>query len=874
MVTKEELKKEFSRDWKKFYDVKLFRDKGFERKICKNCGKAFWTLDSGRDYCPEPPCENYSFIGLRTKDWDYLKSWKEFEKYFNKTGHKTISRYPTICRWRDDLYFTAASIVDFQRWEAGNITFEYPYDKLIVPQPSLRFNDIPNVGVTGRHNTGFVMIGQHAFGRKDYWKDECMDYNFEFLTRILGIPEKEITYLEDAWTMPDMSVFGPSIETFSRGLELVTNVFMQYSKDVSHELPIKVIDVGWGLERIAWFIAGTPTAYDVTFGAALDKMKKETGVKTDDEFFKDYAELAGALNYEEVRDIKKARESVAEKLGVTVPELIEKIEKAQALYAIADHTRTLLFAITDGGIPSNVGGGYNLRVILRRAQSAINEYDLPLKLEEIVSWHADYLKEMYPELRESLKEVSEIIDFEKKKFDSTMEKARKHVATLLNKTAKFDEKTLSVLYESYGITPELIEEIAARQNKKIEIPTDFYANMTAKHTMAQHKEEKEEVWHELAGLPKTEVLYYSGVLEFKANVLKEFEKNGKFFVVLDKTAFYPESGGQAYDTGNLDGVRIKHVRKVGDVIVHEVDKKIKKPKVEGIIDAKRRKQLSQHHTATHIVNGAARHVLGDHVWQIGAEKTVEKGRLDITHYDVLTDEQFEKIEKEANRIVKEGRKILIQEMPRDKAEQKYGFRLYQGGAVPSKIVRVIDITDWDVECCGGTHLTNTKDVEAIKIIKSEKKQDGVIRLEYVAGNELVAKTAKELEVRKAREKEVAEKKIASYREKKEKIKALAGKVSIPKENFVYKDTEDMKELEIIGRAAIKENPARSIILFGKGIVAGFKGRKSKKDVEKAVKEAAKIMGGSAGGKGEEFKGGGPHKEKSKEAFNKFKREFK
>jgi alanyl-tRNA synthetase len=889
MLVKEQLKEEFSKDWKKHYKVALFKEKGFDRRTCKNCGKNFWTLDEKRTVCPDPPCENYGFIGRKTKNWDYIKTWKEFEAFFKKNGHHVIRRYPTICRWRDDLYFTAASIVNFQRWDKGKITFEYPEDVLIVPQPILRFNDIPNVGVTGRHFSGFVMPGQHAFGRKDYWKDRTIDLNFNFITKVMGVPKKELTYVEDVWTMPDQSAFGPALESFSRGLELATSVFMQYSKTGKRveELETKVIDVGWGLERLAWFVSGSPTAYDATFGPVLDKMRKKSSFGMDKNLFTKYTQLSGALNFEEVHNLKGMRESIAKELGVSLDYLNEKLAPQQALYSIADHSRTLLFAIADSGIPSNVGGGYNLRVVLRRALGFINEFEMPFKLEDVASWNADYLKPLFPELKERMNEVEEIIQFEDKKYRATLERARNKIHAMVEKNPKFGYEDLTRLYESDGITPELITDVAKALKKKVEIPDDFYAHMTEKHSRTKHVEEKTDDTY-LKGLKKTKILYYDLPYgyEFDAKVLKQFEKNGHHYAVLDQTMFFPLCGGQYWDTGNLDGVKVTEVQDEGGIIVHKLDRKLKEKKIHGLIDKARRLQISQHHTATHIVNGAATHVLGRHVWQIGAEKTTEKGRLDITHYDLLTDEQLDKIERAANKIVREKRPIRILNMPRDKAEKKYGFRIYQGGVAPSPTVRIIDIKDWDVECCGGTHFLNTKDVEAIKITRVEKKQDGVIRLEYVAGPRTVAELKKKSEIikRTAEALNTDEDKLIQtanrmarewkeLRKELEKMKNIVAEgTSITSEEPVqYVPDIDMKTMQGVARKYVSKNPKSFMILITDGSVLGIKGSKCKTKVEVAVSAAAKIMGGKAGGRGNEWKGGGPKKNKSKAAFEKVKK---
>lgn len=397
MFTKESLKRDFAKDWKRHYQVEIFRERGFLRKTCPKCGKNFWTLDAERTICGDPPCENYGFIGkpITKVRWDYIQTWKEFENFFKKNGHTSIPRYPVIDRWRPDLFFTIASIQDFQRIDQGNMVWEYPADPLIVPQMCLRFPDIPNIGVTGRHHSSFIMSGQHAFG--SYWKDRCIQLNFDFLTRVMGIPEKELTYTEDIWAMPDFSGFGPCIETFSRGLELVNSVFTEFTRKGNSYacLPLKVIDVGWGHERLVWFSNGTHTGYDAVFGPVIKWMKEKSGLKGS-ELFDRYSVLAGSLNFDEIKDSRKAREELAKKLGVSVKELNEVIEPMQALYAIADHAKTLLFAVTDGGIPSNVGGGYNLRVLLRRSLSFIKEFGFDFTMDEIAELHAKHLKPIFP----------------------------------------------------------------------------------------------------------------------------------------------------------------------------------------------------------------------------------------------------------------------------------------------------------------------------------------------------------------------------------------------------------------------------------------------------------------------------------------------
>jgi len=177
-VDKAELRKKFAKEWEKHYKVQFLLGKGFKRKQCKSCGSWFWTLDSERELCGDTKCEGYQFIGKGTKHYSYVETWREIEKYFVKKGHASIKRYPVVCRWRDDLYFTNASIIDFQPYVVtGEV--EPPANPLIVPQTSLRFKDVSNVGVTGAHYTCFVMFGQHAFNthktKQFYWKETALN---------------------------------------------------------------------------------------------------------------------------------------------------------------------------------------------------------------------------------------------------------------------------------------------------------------------------------------------------------------------------------------------------------------------------------------------------------------------------------------------------------------------------------------------------------------------------------------------------------------------------------------------------------------------------------------------------------------------------
>lgn len=423
------------------------------------------------------------------------------------------------------------------------------------------------------------------------------------------------------------------------------------------------------------------------------------------------------------------------------------------------------------------------------------------------------------------------------------------------------------LYDSHGINPELLKEMDKENVLKIKIPEDFYLKITDKHL--QEKQKVERKLFDASELADTKKLYYDNekLLDFNAKVLKVDNEN----VVLNQTAFYPRGGGAEPDMGFINDCKVYDVEHEENVIVH----KVKNPNfkvgntVSCKVDSKRRMQIVKHHTATHMINGAARKVLGFHIWQAGSKKDVDKAHLDITHYELLTEDQMKEIEKIANETIKKGLKVKKEILQRTEAENKYGFTLYQGGVVPEKMLRIISIQNYDAEACGGLHVDNTLEIEEVFIFNSRRIQDGIIRLEYVAGKDLVAKTKKELEEKKSLDEQRLKKKMDEIRSEKEKVRVLV-ELSKTMIGINYIDTEDMKELQVIGRKSVKDEPDKFSVLVGRGVVVGVRGEKSKVDIEKIVKEAAKIMGGSASGRGNEFKGGGPLKDKSKEAYEKLK----
>ncbi|MEM4248367.1 MAG: alanine--tRNA ligase-related protein, partial [Candidatus Nanoarchaeia archaeon] len=677
MPTDKEVKAEFkkiaSKEPDKYYATAVLKKEGFIRKQCRNCGTFFWTTEKKREFCGNAVCSGgFGFIGKSPAKHklDYIETWEKFSSLFRKWGYTPIKRYPVVARWRPDVYWVGASIYDFQPYVVSG-EIKPPANPLVVPQFCLRFNDIDNVGITGAHYTGFVMIGQHAFMPPRQWNQaKYFTDILNWLRQGLGLEDNEITFHEDAWA--GGGNFGPCMEYFSRGLELGNQVYMMFQRinSGSKELGIKVLDMGMGHERNAWFSQGTATSYETTFPSVMKKLRRATGIKVDEGIVKKFLPYSSYLNFDETESLEKAWRYVSEQTGIDVKNLKENILPLAALYSIAEHSRAALVAISDSALPSNVGGGYNLRIIIRRALAFIEQYKWDISLPEICAMHARYLKPIFPELSKNLGTVEKILDVEKEKYLATNQRARQVVERIIKE--EVTDKKLLMLYDTQGILPEAIKEEAEKLGRKIEVPENFYARVSELHKEIEEVAAvKKEELLPLDDLPETQALYFDNYkkTEFKAKVLKIINNA----VVLDKTAFFPVSGGQDYDTGMLGGSEVVEVFKQGAVIVHRLREAPKFKEgdfVDGKINEKRRIQLAQHHTATHIINAAARRILGPHINQAGAKKTEEKAHLDVTHYQAIAQEELKKIEDEANRIVKENIKINLMFMPRNEAEEK------------------------------------------------------------------------------------------------------------------------------------------------------------------------------------------------------------
>ncbi|MDR0374061.1 MAG: alanine--tRNA ligase [Nitrososphaerota archaeon] len=911
------------------YQLPFFKQEGFIRKHCPKCNEYFWTQNQNQETCGESgsdECGCYSFLGNPATNRKFtLPEMREaFLSFFEKNGHTRIKPYPVVARWRKDIYLTHASIIDFQPYVTEGIA-PPPANPLVISQPSIRLTDISNTGPTfGRHLTIFEMGGAHAFNTSDkeiYWKDDTVRFHQRFATEVLGIPSEEVIYKEGVWVGGGNA--GPDVECIVRGLEVGTLVFMQYKVvgDEFIQLPIRTVDTGYGIDRFTWISQGVPSLFQAIYGDLHDKVLSMAGITSlDNDFLLRVAKYSGLVSVDKRANRMVARKRVSELTGIDLATLERVLVPIENAWAVLDHTKTLSFMLSEGVVPSNIQEGYLARLLFRRVYRLMRILNMqPADLYDIVERQADYWAKDFPHIKAMQGEIIEMLKVEEEKFKDTLQRGEglvKRIAADLKSRGegKLSEEKLAELYDSQGLPPEIVKQAAEKEGVEVGVPENFYALIANRHMQAPKPVEEEEAKAEEAlekaaeQLPATEQLYYldTYMKEFDACVQKVI---GGVYVVLNQTCFYPEGGGQPNDLGNLtaDGIsyEVVDVQKIGKVIVH----KLKSPgafkegtTVQGKLDWERRYQLMKSHTITHLINGAARRVLGEHVWQSGTQKGLKTSRIDISHYRRLSQEETHKIETLANQAIGADMKVKTKWYPRNEAESLYGFRLYQGGAVPGKDIRVVQTGDWDVEACAGTHLASTGEVGFVKIVYTERVQDGVERLGYAVGLEALAvvqqqemlltkvseclnapvdkldktvekvvKEFKEVQLEKRRLiKELAEKESAATQTQSAEAAVEVEGVFIVKRDFG--EVVDVNRMLTTASEVIKRNDATVTVYYGADgktcrllIMAGEAAVKRGINAGNIVKEAAPIFGGGGGGRPNFAQGGGTQCDKLKEA---------
>ncbi|MEM3896792.1 MAG: alanine--tRNA ligase, partial [Archaeoglobaceae archaeon] len=524
----------------------------------------------------------------------------------------------------------------------------------------------------------------------------------------------------------------------------------------------------------------------------------------------------------------------------------------------------------DGLVPSNAGAGYLARLMIKRCLRIAEELQLNAEIFDLIELHG---KKLGVDFEISMEVIKEILELEKDRFRSTIEKGIKFVERIVEKKKRIGKEDLIEFYDSHGLPAELVAKIAREKGAEVE-SVDIYAELAKRHSRAE--KEKKEIIKLQKSYPKTEKLYYENpkLFEFSAKVLG-FE-NG--YVILDRSAFYPESGGQESDVGYLlangEKFRVSKVIDIDGVVLHRVEGlKGISGEVKGIIDEERRLRHMRHHSATHLLLYTLQKIYGKHIWQAGAKKEAEKARLDVTHYKKISEEEVRRIEEIVNKEVFANKPIQWFWMDRIEAEKKFGFRLYQGGVPPGREIRIVRVGD-DVQACGGTHCSSTGEIGMIKILSVDSIQDGVIRFEFAvaeAALEAIAKmesllkeSSKILRVEPKVLPRTVERFFEEWKEQRKEIEKLKEELSKLRGETLLRNAEefnsvkvvvdvldvDMKELLKLGEFLAKRGAVGCLMAKGEGKVFVVAFASGNYDAREIIKEVGSYAKGSGGGRKE------------------------
>jgi len=861
-----------------------------------------------------------------------------FINYFAQRGHKIVESSPLVPHNDPTLLFTNAGMVQFKDVFTGMEKRDYV--RAVTAQKCVRaggkHNDLDTVGRTARHHTFFEMMGNFSFG--DYFKKEAIEYSWEFLTSVLNLPKDKLwitIYLDDDeayklwlentdasperiirlgekdnfWAMGDTGPCGPCSEiivdrgtTYScdapdcalgvcdcdRWLEIWNLVFMQFERDqdgVLSPLPRPSIDTGMGLERVASILQNVDSNYDTDLMKPLIKwVEKHTG--------KEYSPGEAGFPFR----------------------------------VIADHARACTFLIADGVLPGNEGRSYVLRRILRRAVrfGKVIGIDKPF-LNEMVSEVGKMMGEAYPQIIEKQEHIEKIVKLEEKKFHETINDGMKMANEIITSAKKSGAKHISghdafVLYDTFGFPLDLTKDLA--EENKMEVDTEgFQEEMEAQRQRARAARDDAKGWDfstafigALGDAGKTGFTGYGQVTnEAKVLSLVIGEKavdtatvgDDEIFVVLKETPFYPEGGGQIGDQGTIVSesgkIQVIDTKKLPDERIIHIGKVVEGTinvgsNVDVSVDSHRRLNTSRNHTVTHILHQVLKDVLGGHVNQAGSLVTPQRLRFDFNHFGAVTNEELKEIEDMVNRQVLFGTKVKSFNSSLDEAKKLGAAALF--GEKYDDEVRVVQIGDYSLELCGGTHVEATSEIGIFKIISEGGIGSGLRRIEAITGPEalnylnnmelLTKEMAKALKTDsehivakieqlvienkdKTREIDKLSAKLASYQSQNlldniidiEGIKLLAVKV----------DARDIDALRNMGDT-FRNKLQSGVVVLGAPIEdkVGFVVMATKDVIDRGVhagniiREVAKIAGGGGGGRPDMAQAGGKDPSKIEDAL--------
>ncbi|WP_300362369.1 alanine--tRNA ligase [Fusobacterium sp.] len=850
---------------------------------------------------------------------------EKFIEFFESKNHRHFESSSLI---PDDptLLLTVAGMVPFKPYFLGQKPAPTP--RVTTFQKCIRTNDLENVGRTARHHTFFEMLGNFSFG--DYFKKEAITWSYEFITEVLKLdknklwvsvydtddeaeelwvsecnfPRERIVRLgedDNWWAAGPTGSCGPCSEIYvdlgiefggnensklgdpdtdNRFIEIWNLVFTEWNRmEDGHlePLPKKNIDTGAGLERIAAVVQGKANNFetDLLF-PIVEEMGKVAGVK----------------------------------YGVD-----PKVDFS--LKVIADHGRAVTFLINDGVIPSNEGRGYVLRRILRRAVRhgrllGVKELFLSDLLDVIVN----LMKGSYPELETNLKHIKKVVKIEEEKFSNTLDLGIQHVMNAIEEAKNKGENFLSgdvtfKLYDTYGFPYELTEEICEENEIKV-YKNEFDQKMEEQRELARSSREVVmekgqdafiETFFDEHG--KTIFTGYESLKETaKILFVKKLDED-KFMVITDRTPFYAESGGQEADFGTMisgtgsSGVVID-VKKQKDIFMHTVKivngiyNLIEGTEVKLSVDANRRAAISKNHSATHLLQKALREVLGTHVQQAGSLVSADRLRFDFNHYEAVTDEELEKVERLVNAKIAEAVSSNIREMSMDEAKKIGAMALF--GDKYQDVVRVVSFGEFSTELCGGIHVQNTSEIGLFKIVSETGIAAGVRRIEAQTGyhayetvktmEKLIDKVSKVLKTDASKLEEKVEKVSEELRNSLKEIEELKSKIAtyevsslfeqvteingvkVLVKEFENKESDSLREIvdkakDKLGSCIVVLGANNGKAIFAVGVTKDLTSKVKAGDL---VKQLAIIAGGNGGGRPDFAQAGGKDGLKVKEAL--------
>ena len=697
-----------------------------------------------------------------------------FVEFFAGRDHRHLPGSSLVPHNDPTLLFTNAGMVQFKDIFLGREPPAYP--RAVTVQRCLRaggkHNDLENVGYTARHHTFFEMLGNFSFG--DYFKRQAVRHAWDFVTGDLGLPPERLLVtiykdddqaaqcwreeagVEDArivrlgassnfWSMGDTGPCGPCAEIFydhgpevpggapgsdqdegDRYVEIWNLVFMQYNRDSQGELtplPKPSVDTGMGLERMAAVLQGVNSNYQI-------------------DLFRTLIEAAAEITSTNDLD-------------------------SNSLKVIADHARAAAFLVQDGVFPSNEGRGYVLRRILRRALR--HGYDLGVKdafLYRMIAPLEQAMGSAYPQLAESRELTERVLRSEEERFATTLEQGMRYLKRSLEKVKAhvIPGEMAFVLYDTYGFPVDLTADIARGRGMSVDMP-GYEAAMAEQRERSRGKSRAKfgPVHHRVDArgakfsldVPEASVTHvpastFTGyerledqgrvrLIQVGGNSSDRAEKGQRAAVVLDRTPFYAESGGQVGDTGLLtaDGLRFEvHDTQQTDVgrahigLVAAGTLRVGE-EVAALVDAERRRAIVLNHSATHLMNAALRKVLGKHVTQKGSLVAPDRLRFDFSHFEAVSAADLERIEDEVNKQIRANRPAETTEMPLNQAIE--AGALAMAGENYADQVRVLKLGDYSMELCGGTHVGRTGDIGLFAIVSESSVAAGVRRIEALTG---------------------------------------------------------------------------------------------------------------------------------------------